>query len=130
MMRSKTNILESNSLFRNIKISEPWQGQLYAITLAIIDANIFSYKDFLSVFSKKLDKKVRKNNYDSDIEFFFIWLETLETLLCSLEIGKKTELMFLKDRWRNAFKRTKHGEPVKLLNIATDSKQGLTHKNS
>ncbi len=103
-----------DQLISSIKLSEPWQGQLYAITLAIFDKGIFTKQDFMLCFRKNLSKKVGLQSLDYDDDFFLAWLVSLESIIIDLKLGLPVELNELKSKLRTAFLNAQHGKPVKF----------------
>ena len=103
-----------DQLISSIKLSEPWQGQLYAITLAIFDEEIFTKQRFMLSLRKNCSEKVNLRSFDYDDDFFLVWLVSLESIIIDLKFGLPAELNGLKNKWRNAFLNAQHGEPVKI----------------
>ena len=103
-----------DQLISSIKLSEPWQGQLYAITLAIFDKGIFTKQEFMLCFRKNLNKMVELQSFDYDDDFFLVWLASLESIIIDLKFGLPVELNGLKNKWRTAFLNAQHGKPVKF----------------
>ena len=89
-----------DQLISSIKLSEPWQGQLYAITLAIFDKGIFTKQEFMLCFRKNLNKKVQifiQVNLANEVQKSGVKTDELLDLLefCKLSSLKVLGLMCL-----------------------------------
>ena len=103
-----------DKLVGSIKLNEPWQGQLYAITLAIFDKGIFTKQEFMLTFRKNYSIKMKLHSFDYESDFFLVWLASLESIIVELKFGVRAELIGLKNKWRTAFLRSQHGKPINI----------------
>lgn len=117
MTTKKKSPRDFDQLISLIKLSEPWQGHLYAITLAIFDKGIFTKQEFMLSFRKHYSKKVKLQSFDYDVDFFLVWLLSLESIIIDLKFGVPAELNGLKNKWRTAFLNAQHGNPVKFSSL-------------
>ena len=60
------------------KFEEPWHAQLFALTINLNDNQIFSWSEWVAVFSRNLNR-VEKCN-ESETGYFEIWLDSLEEI--------------------------------------------------
>ena len=74
---------QSNPFFNKTyaieKFEEPWHAQLFALTINLNDNQIFSWSEWVAVFSRNLNG-VEKCN-ESRTGYFEIWLDSLEEIL-------------------------------------------------
>lgn len=98
-----------------IVFQSPWHSQLFAITVQLSESGNFTWKEFVDVFGKSLNRaRIKKENLDGNDDYFNCWLEALEKIIVSKEIGNSNILSVLKKDWINAYLSTPHGDPVKI----------------
>ena len=98
-----------------IVFQSPWHSQLFAITVQLSESGNFTWKEFVDVFGKSLNRaRIKKENLDGNDDYFNCWLEALEVIIVSKEIGNPKILSVLKKDWINAYLSTPHGDPVKI----------------
>jgi len=84
---------------------EPWQAQLFALTIALNESGTFSWTDWSNAFAPRFQK--------SGI-YWEAWSEAFVALLEERDIADKATIEALKDRWQNAARATPHGQPIEL----------------
>ena len=98
-----------------IVFQSPWHSQLFAMTVQLSESGNFTWKEFVDVFGKSLNRaRIKKENLDGNDDYFNCWLEALEEIIVSKEIGDPKILSVLKKDWINAYLSTPHGDPVKI----------------
>ena len=98
-----------------IVFQSPWHSQLFAITVQLSESGNFIWKEFVDVLGKSLNRaRIKKENLDGNDDYFNCWLEALEEIIVSKEIGNPKILSVLKKDWINAYLSTPHGDPVKI----------------
>ena len=74
---------QSNPFFNKTyaieKFEEPWHAQLFALTINLNDNQIFSWSEWVAVFSRNLNGVDKCN--ESETGYFEIWLNSLEEIL-------------------------------------------------
>lgn len=101
------------------QFDDPWQAQLFALTVALSDAGHFSWPDWTRAFGTTLKRHgatraLEGQPLDGGADYFNAWLETLETLLAARGMAAAGERAALKSAWENAYLTTPHGQPVRL----------------
>jgi nitrile hydratase accessory protein len=91
--------------------AEPWQAQLFALTVALHEAGRFSWPDWTAAFSERLRGAAADGS-----DYFEHWLATLETLLVARGHAGGEELADLAAAWQRAARATPHGRPILLEN--------------
>ena len=91
---------------------EPWQAQLFALTLAMNEAGHFSWPEWATVFGPRVQKA-------SAERYWSIWAEALVVLLEKQGVATKEGVEALREKWQIAAEHTPHGEPI-VLSAATD----------
>lgn len=96
------------------RFDEPWQAQLFALTLALSDTGHFRWSDWTEAFGATLRRHGATRELDGGQDYFNAWLETLEHLLDGTGLAGRIEAARLKEAWTAAYLTTPHGQPVRL----------------
>lgn len=94
--------------------SEPWHGQVFALTVHLNEAGLFTWPDWAARFGATLARHGRARDLDGGEDYFACWLETLETMLADLGQAPREEVEALRAAWERAYLSTPHGAPVAL----------------
>ena len=94
---------------------EPWQAQLFAITVALNESGRFSWSDWAAAFGPRVETA------DADL-YWKIWSEALVALLEDRGIAEASKVHALTERWQAAARATPHGHPIELTAAGPDSK--------
>ena len=86
---------------------EPWQAQLFAITVALNEAGYFSWAEWTAVFGPRVRDKEAS-------AYWLIWSEALVDLLEQRGVARAAEVQELTERWQAAARATPHGKPILL----------------
>lgn len=86
---------------------EPWQAQLFALTVALNEAGHFHWSDWAAVFGPKVQDAPAEAYWD-------VWAEALVVLLDARGITGTAEVQALTQRWQEAARRTPHGQAIEL----------------
>jgi len=93
---------------------EPWHAQVFAITVHLHSAGVFTWPDWAAKFSETLKQHGLSKELDGGDDYFKAWLETLEVFLTEKDLATDTEILTLVGAWREAYLSTPHGEPVRI----------------
>lgn len=88
---------------------EPWQAQLFALTVALNEAGHFTWSDWTAVFGPLIQ------HADAG-SYWNIWSDALIALLEQSGIADAQEVQTLTERWQAAARATPHGTPIELGN--------------
>ena len=86
---------------------EPWQAQLFALTVALNEAGQFTWSQWTEVFGPRVQ-------HAEAGDYWRIWSEALIAVLENAGIAQATEVEALAERWQAAAKATPHGTPISL----------------
>ncbi|MGH1457750.1 MAG: nitrile hydratase accessory protein [Paracoccaceae bacterium] len=94
--------------------SEPWHAQIFALTLTLSEAGLFTWAAWTDAFGATLKRHGAGRALDGSADYYAAWLETLEAVLetCG-HVGAK-ERAQIKAAWEAAYLATPHGQPVHL----------------
>ena len=86
---------------------EPWQAQLFALTVALNEGGHFAWTEWAEVFGPRVQGVGPEHYWD-------IWSEALVALLERKGIADASEVLALTERWQAAARATPHGKPILL----------------
>lgn len=96
------------------RFDEPWQAQLFALTVALNEAGHFSWPDWAQAFGATLKRHGAARALDGGADYYAAWLETLEALLDARGFAGRDEAETVRAAWEAAYLATPHGAPVRL----------------
>ena len=65
--------------------------------MQLSESENFTWKEFVDIFGKSLNRaRIKKENLDGNDDYFNCWLEALEEIIISKEIGNPNILSVLK----------------------------------
>ena len=91
--------------------AEPWQTQIFALTVALNDGGLFSWSEWAETLAAAL-----KGGASDGSDYYERWLAALETLLVRKNIAASAEIADLTSAWHRAAEATPHGKPILLEN--------------
>ena len=89
---------------------EPWQAEAFALTVGLHAAGVFSWPEWSRTLAVEIARLAERGRED----YFGCWLNALETLLTEKGVATHSELTGLAAAWGEAYRRTPHGQPVRL----------------
>ena len=89
---------------------EPWQAEAFALTVGLHAAGVFSWPEWSQTLAVEIARLAERGRED----YFGCWLNALETLLTEKGVATRSELTEVAAAWREAYRRTPHGQPVRL----------------
>lgn len=92
----------------------PWHAQLFALTVALNEAEHFTWPEWAAAFGTTLKRHGLTRELDGGDDYFHAWLETLEAVLAERGLAETGEVARLAEAWRAAYLATPHGAPVNL----------------
>jgi nitrile hydratase accessory protein len=93
---------------------DPWQAQLFALTVALTDLGHISWSDWTRAFGATLRRHGATRPLDGSADYYAAWLETFENVLDQTGLGPLAEAAAARLAWENAYLATPHGQPVRL----------------
>jgi nitrile hydratase accessory protein len=91
--------------------AEPWQAQVFALTLALNERELFTWTEWAEALGAALKDGAADGN-----DYYERWLAALETLLVQKNIATAPEVADLTAAWHRAAEATPHGKPILLEN--------------
>ena len=101
--------------------TEPWQAQVFALTVHLNEQGLFTWPEWAGVFSVELH---RPDAADDGSDYYHRWAAALETLLASKQVAGTTDVDGLAESWTRAANATPHGQPIELSNDPLLDDQG------
>lgn len=91
---------------------EPWQAQVFAMTVALHEAGAFAWRDWAGVFGAELAQRGAKAAGNDG--YWSAWLASFERLLVNEGLATVEEVSRITEAWHAAARATPHGEPITL----------------
>ncbi len=86
---------------------EPWQAQLFALTVALNEAGHFTWSDWTAHFGPRVQSV-------GAADYWRVWSEALIEMLELKHLSDAPEIAALAARWQAAARATPHGQPITL----------------
>ncbi len=93
---------------------EPWQAQAFAMTVALHAQGVFTWPEWAAALTERLRCVNASGGLDDGSNYYQHWLDTLEALVLSKDMGSSAQLHDLEHAWEAAAARTPHGQPIEL----------------
>lgn len=93
---------------------EPWQAQVFALTLALHERGCFGWTEWTEYLSRAIREAQAAGDPDAGDTCYRHWLSALERLLVDKGLAQPLALTALRQAWRVAAESTPHGQPVRL----------------
>ena len=94
--------------------AEPWHAQAFALAVHLSESGLFSWKEWSQTINDEIIKAQNAGDLDLGKTYYEHWLNALELLVRKKGIFNFEELVKRKEKWRDAYLQTPHGDPVKL----------------
>lgn len=95
--------------------AEPWQARAFAIAILASQQGCFTWSEWTHALSRELQRASDSDGRTMHVGYFDCWLAALQSLLVGRGAVGPGELRDRRDAWEDAYRRTPHGVPVKLL---------------
>ena len=86
---------------------EPWEAEAFAMAVALSERGLFTWKEWADCLGAEIKSDPRRPYYEH-------WLCALEAMLEHKCVTNREERLSRIDAWRDAARRTPHGQPIKL----------------
>lgn len=94
--------------------AEPWQAQVFALTLSLYEAGVFTWPEWADRLSREIKRAQAEGDPDLGDTYYSHWLAALEGLSAEKGVVTGDALAARKQDWHDAYMATPHGEPVSL----------------
>ena len=94
---------------------EPWEAQAFAMTLALYERGLFSWKEWARALAREIAAAQSAGDADRGDTYYRHWLAALEKLVAAKGASSVDELIRYQQAWDHAADRTPHGEPIELM---------------
>jgi len=94
---------------------EPWEAQAFAMTLALHERGLFSWKEWADTLAVEIKRAQAAGDPDAGDTYYTHWLNALEKLVADKGIATHDALHRYRDAWDHACDRTPHGQPIELM---------------
>ena len=93
---------------------EPWEAQAFAMTLALHERGLFSWKEWAEALALEIKRAQAAGDPDTGETYYQHWLAALEQLVAQKGVATRDTLERYRDAWDHACARTPHGQPIEL----------------
>jgi nitrile hydratase accessory protein len=93
---------------------EPWEAQAFAMTLALHERGLFSWKEWAETLGAEIKRAQAARDPDAGETYYLHWLAALERLVAEKGVAPAETLDRAKHAWEHACERTPHGQPIEL----------------
>jgi nitrile hydratase accessory protein len=93
---------------------EPWEAQAFAMTLALHERGVFSWKEWATTLAAEIKRAQAAGDPDTGETYYSHWLNALEKLVAEKGVATQDTLHRYRDAWDRACDRTPHGQPIEL----------------
>lgn len=94
--------------------AEPWQAQVFAMTLALHQGGLFSWPEWAEHLGAAIARAQAAGDPDLGDSYYQHWLAALEALIQEKGVASEQQLEQLQRAWERAALATPHGEPIQL----------------
>ena len=95
--------------------AEPWQAQVFAMTLQLHQRGLFSWPEWAAALAAQISNAQAAGDADLGDTYYQHWLAALESLLTAKGASSASELARCASAWGHAAGRTPHGQAIALL---------------
>ena len=99
--------------------AEPWQAHVFALTLLLYERGLFTWGQWASALAAEIQRAQDAGDSDDGSSYYQHWLNALEHLLISQQVGTAQQIHALEHAWEEAAARTPHGQLIELSAAAT-----------
>lgn len=93
---------------------EPWQAQALATAFSLQEAGVITAAEWSKALGAAIKRAQDAGDPDNGDTYYYHVLDALETLLRDKDLIEAGELLRRKSEWKEAYRRTPHGQPVNL----------------
>jgi len=94
--------------------AEPWQAHAFAMTVALHERGLFSWKEWAAALSQQIGLAIAAGDADDGSGYYRHWLNALEALIIERRLASAEQIHELEHAWEDAAQRTPHGQPIVL----------------
>jgi nitrile hydratase accessory protein len=94
--------------------AEPWQAQVFAMTLQLHEEGRFTWQEWVEVFSSQIAAAAERGDPDLGDTYYDHWLRALEEIVTKKQLMSDEERAERQEAWAQAAASTPHGEPIIL----------------
>lgn len=101
--------------------AEPWEAEVFAMALTLHASGFFTWIEWAEQLHTSIQKAQQNGDLDLGDTYYSHWLDALETLIVTKQLGSTDQLASLYTQWDVAAKATAHGQPITLSEINHES---------
>ncbi len=94
--------------------NEPWEAQIFALTVRLSEAGHFTWPEWAAVLSQEIRAAQERGDPDLGNTYYQHWLNALERICAEKGLVGREDVSRRRQEWRRAYVHTPHGQPVEL----------------
>jgi nitrile hydratase accessory protein len=94
------------------RFGQPWHAEAFGTSLALSQAGLFSWAEWVEVFSREIRTNPQRADEDSEAACYRQWLAALEAVLEKHALLTSEEIAETAEHWRRSYLNTPHGKPI------------------
>lgn len=91
----------------------PWAARAFTLAVALNERGVFAWSEWSKTLGQKVAAETAADPSDPEA-YWRAWLAALEEILRMKQVAGASDLLDLKEAWREAAERTPHGRPIEL----------------
>lgn len=91
---------------------EPWEAQAFALTHVLFERGQFDWSRWSAALALEIERA--KAAEGPSRGYYECWLSALERFLVDEEIASESQLLDMRQAWKQAARRTPHGKPIEM----------------
>lgn len=93
---------------------EPWEAHAFAMAVRLHEQGLFTWPRWAATLAGEIDRARAAGDPDTGETYYHHWLAALERLVAESGAATADEQERTREAWRQAARRTPHGEPIEL----------------
>lgn len=94
--------------------AEPWQAHAFALAVRLCAEGRFTWTEWTAALGAQLAAAASRGSPDDGSRYYEHWLAALEQLTAAKQLATRPEMLERKKAWAEAYRRTPHGQSVRL----------------
>ena len=94
--------------------AEPWQAQALAAAMSLQEEGVITASEWSEALGAAIRRAQARGDPDTGETYYHHVIDAIETILSDKQLINLEEVAKRKNAWVDAYRRTPHGQPVKL----------------
>lgn len=108
----KSTLLAMATEGQALKFLEPWHAQIFGLAMALAQAGVFTWADWVDTFSSEIRTHPQREDEGDEAAYYRQWSAALISLLSARGALSEKEISRTMEDWRRSYLATEHGDPI------------------